>query len=73
MRRPDETVSFSLYGREMAGSVREKGRWAGVTFESPAPIPAKPLKNCQKRQSIQVSARGVLHDENPVDNIRRNK
>lgn len=29
----------------MAGSVREKGRWAGVNFESPAPIPARPLKS----------------------------
>lgn len=32
---PVETVSFSLWGKEMLGSVREKGRWLGVVWLKP--------------------------------------
>lgn len=41
---PVETVSFSLWGKEMLGSVREKGRWLGVVWEKPKPMRATPLE-----------------------------
>lgn len=38
----------------MAGSVREKGRCAGVNFENPAPMPARPLKKASENIFIAV-------------------
>ena len=58
----------------MAGSVSEKGRWAGVSFESPAPMPARPLERASENKFIAFQGvRGGLHDEDPVENVRRNK
>ena len=41
--RPLDIFSCRTYGKEMDGSTGENGRWFGVMYQKPAPVPAMAL------------------------------